>query len=58
MYEEGRAYYFGSDLKKENMRRDQLMTMETSASAEFTMATAYCRSKGWNGLKQDEKKTF
>ena len=57
MYEEGRAYYFGSDLKKENMTRDQLMA-EASASAEFTMATAYCRSKGWNGLKQDEKKAF
>jgi TPR repeat protein len=57
LFEEGRAYDIGLDFKKEDKKRGQLMT-EASASAGFTMAVAYCRLCGWNGLKRDYKKAF
>jgi TPR repeat protein len=57
LYEEGRAYWYGMDLKKVNEGHGQLM-IEASASAGFPMAVAYCHYCGWNGLKEDEKKAF
>ena len=57
LFEEGQAYLYGSDFKKRDDKRGQLM-IEASASAGFTMAVAYCRLCGWNGLKRDYKKAF
>ena len=57
LYEEGRAYRFGSDFKKKDKKRGRLM-IRISASAGFSMALAYCHYQGWNGLKMDDKKAF
>ena len=57
LFEEGLAFYFGSDFKKMDRKRGQLM-IEASASAGFSMAVAYCHFNGWNGLNEDEKKAF
>ena len=57
LYEEGRAYWCGSDFKKIDLERGQLM-IEASASSGFPLAVAYCHYRGWNGLKEDEKKAF
>jgi hypothetical protein len=50
-------YYCGSNFKKEDDKRAQLM-IENSASAGFPMAVAFCCYYGWNGLKKDHKKAF
>jgi hypothetical protein len=57
MYEEGQAYWHGSDFQKIDDGRGKLM-VETSASSGFPMAVAYCHLNGWNGLKRDRKKAF
>ena len=57
LFEEGFAYWDGSDFKKKDAKRGQLM-IEASASAGFPMAVAYCHFRGWNGLKRDLKKAF
>ena len=57
MYEEGQAYRYGSDFKKVDDDRGQMM-IEASASSGFPMAVAYCHLFGWNGLKKDFKKAF
>jgi hypothetical protein len=57
LYKEGRAYCCGTDFKKIDQKRGQLM-VKASASSGFPMAVAYCHYKGWNGLKNDKKKAF
>ena len=57
LFEEGLAYWYGSDFKIEDDKRGQLM-IEASASAGFPMAVAYCHWQGWNGLNEDNKKAF
>ena len=57
LYEEGYAHWNGSDFKKKDETRGQLM-IEASASAGFPMAVADCHYVGWNGLKKDVKKAF
>ena len=57
LYEEGMAYYYGSDFKKEDEERGR-MIIEVSASSGFPMAVAYCHFYGWNGLEMDFKKGF
>ena len=57
LYEEGQAYWYGLDFKKIDTERGQLM-IEASASSGFPLAVAYCHYRGWNGLKEDEKKAF
>ena len=57
LFEEGRAYRYGRDFKKEDKQRGKLM-IESSASAGFPMAVAYCHYMGMNGLKKDFKKAF
>ena len=57
LYEEGRAYWCGSDFKKIDLERGRLM-IEASASSGFPLAVAYCHYRGWNGLKHDIKKAF
>jgi hypothetical protein len=57
LYEEGMAYWYGSNFKKENKKRSRLM-IEASASSGFPMAVADCHSMGWNGMEKDEKKVF
>ena len=57
LYEEGMAYYYGSDFKKEDEERGR-MIIEVSASSGFPMAVAYCHFYGWNGLEMDCKKGF
>ena len=57
MYEDGMAYRHGSNFKKTDLKRGQLM-IEASASSGFPMAVAYCHYQGWNGLEEDEKKAF
>jgi len=57
LYEEGIGYFYGSDFKKEDSERGQMM-IEVSASSGFPMAVAECHFCGWNGLEEDEKKAF
>ena len=56
LFEEGNAYYFRFDFKKDETR-GQLM-IEASASAGFPMAVAFCHYQGWNGFDYDDKKAF
>ena len=57
LYEEGCAYSYGSNFKKEDKKRGRLM-IEASASSGFRMAVAECHIAGWNGIEVDHKKTF
>ena len=57
LYEEGMASFYGSDFKKQDSERGQMM-IEVSASSGFPMAVAHCHYFGWNGLEEDEKKGF
>ena len=57
LYEEGMASFYGSDFKKQDSERGQMM-IEVSASSGFPMAKAYCQFYGWNGLEEDKKKAF
>jgi len=57
LYEEGMAYFYGSNFKKLDQKRGQLM-IEASASSGFPLAVADCHYVGWNGLEQDQKKAF
>jgi TPR repeat protein len=57
LYEEGYAYWYGSNFKKIDKTRGQSM-VEASASSGFPMAVADCHYMGWNGLEQDFKKAF
>ena len=57
LYEEGIGYFYGSDFKKEDSERGQMM-IEVSASSGFPMAVAECHFCGWNGLEEDEKKAI
>jgi hypothetical protein len=57
LYEEGCAYWNGSDFKKIDEKRGQLM-VEASASAGFPMAIACCQYMSRNGSKKDLKKAF
>ena len=57
LFEEGMTYWSGSNFKKKDAKRGQLM-IEASASAGFPMAVADCRLQGWNGTKRDFKKAF
>jgi len=57
LYEEGMAYWHGSNFKKEDMKRGRLM-IEASASSGFPLAVAYCHYQGWNGMEEDDKKTL
>ena len=57
LYDEGCAYWNGSDFKKKDVTRGKLMIV-ASASAGFPMAIANCYYEGWNGLKQDFEKAL
>jgi len=57
LYEEGMAYWQGSDFKKKDEERGQMM-IEASASSGCPLAVAHCHDHGWNGLKKDRKKGF
>jgi len=57
LYEEGMAYFYGSDFKKQEEERGQMM-IEASASSGCPVAVAHCHFYGWNGLERDEKKAF
>jgi hypothetical protein len=65
LFEEGMAYWIGSDFKKEDKEHGQMM-IEASASSGFPLAVAFCHYlgwnhlsiMGWNGLKRDFKKAF
>jgi TPR repeat protein len=57
LFEEGVAYWYGSNFKKEDEIRGQSM-IEASASSGFPMAVAYCHYWGWNGMEQNLKKAF
>ena len=57
LYEEGCAYFYGSNFKKKDVKRGQLM-IEASASSGFPMAVAFCHYAGWNGMEKDCKKGF
>jgi len=55
LYEEGMAYYYGSNFKNKDLKRGHLM-IEASASSGFPMAVAFCHYRGWNCLEKDQKK--
>jgi TPR repeat protein len=57
LFEEGMVYLHGLSFKKEDCERGQLM-IEASASSGFPMAVADCYYRGWNGMEEDEKKSF
>ena len=57
LFEKGMAYWNGSDFKKKDVKRGQLM-IEASASFGFPLAVACCHSHGFNGMEQDFKKAF
>jgi hypothetical protein len=57
LYEEGMAYWDGSNFKKKDEKRGQSM-VEASASSGFPMAVAFCQYLSWNGMNQDRKKAF
>ena len=57
LFEKGMAYWNGSDFKKKDDKRGQLM-IEASASFGFPLAVACCHSHGFNGMEQDFKKAF
>jgi hypothetical protein len=57
LYEEGVAYCYGLNFKKEDEKRGRSM-VEASASSGFPMAVAECQFMGWNGMKKDLKKAF
>ena len=57
LYEEGMAYWWGTNLIKIDTKRGGLM-IDASASSGFPTAVAHCYLQGWNGLKQDQKKGF
>ena len=57
LYEEGCAYFFGSNFNKIDQKRGRSM-IEASASSGFPMAVAECHYAGWNGMEEDDKKTL
>ena len=57
LFEEGMASWNGSDFKKEDYKRGQLM-IEASASIGFPLAVACCHYYGINGMERDDRKAF
>ena len=57
LFEKGMAYWNGSDFKKKDHARGQLM-VEASASFGFPLAVACCHYYSFNGKEEDERKAF
>jgi TPR repeat protein len=57
MYEDGEAIFHGDNSKKKDEKRGRAL-IEVAAANGFPMAEAYCLSRGWCGMEEDDDRAF
>jgi TPR repeat protein len=57
LFEEGMAWYYGSNFKKVDEKKGRLM-VATAASLSLPIAVAHCYYRGWSGYTEDLTKAF